>query len=822
MARPTIHRPDRYQIILLILTLVYIVVFTQLAFAQHAGMRTHQSDLGQMDQAIWNSSRGRFLEFSKDGFQSTRLTDHVEPIFILISPTFWVWNDVRAILFLQVLFVAIGVWPLFALARRLIPPLPALAIAIAYLLNPQLQSALLTEFHAIPLAVPLILWAFWAVEARRWRQFVIAAILLALVKEEAALLAAGFGLWAIWRTALVANFRLRISDREIRFGVAILIFGLTWFLLTTFVIIPSHAATVYGVEQSTYFHRYGALGDSPIDILKNLVTRPRLVWQIASEPARAGYVLTLLAAFGFLGLFGLDVLVLSLPVFLANLLSAYPAQYFGEFHYSAPLVPYFAVAAAYGSARLLRLGQHERWGWFKRWGPIILFVWLLLWAGLGYVRGGRAPLGGRYDPTPSTAHHRLLPRFLDQIPADAAVTATAAVHPHISHRQYANQFPAGLTGDHPADWALLDVTTNTDMAPGDLRDAVMTMFAADWGVVDAADGFLLLARNAPAKEIPPAFYDFVRSQGDPDMAAGPLTFLDIQADDRPYWRQTKLVSHWLVGNDFTPGSVRPWLEVRKPDGGLVYTLDDLTPPALVWYPPDQWQPGDLITITTTPLALPADAGVAIAVVHGPDPKQPGDRLPFESVVLDQPLASTPDQTLALVGAFRRGDDDQLRTMPLQSPDDNGIRNASAKFGLPVGGELAVDAYFPAQAAAGGSVPVWLYWLNDLPPGFVPFVHLRQGDSIISQSDGQPHVFLPGARSDSLTDWRQLQLPPAVRSGENLTLVIGFYDPANGQRLDLLDAAGNPAGNEFTLGLIHITPPLKPDQTCALIPTACDD
>ena len=92
--------------------LIYIIVFTQMAFAQHAGMRTHQSDLGQMDQAIWNSSQGRFLEFSKDGFQSTRLTDHVEPIFVLISPIFWLWDDVRAILFLQVVLVAIGVWPL--------------------------------------------------------------------------------------------------------------------------------------------------------------------------------------------------------------------------------------------------------------------------------------------------------------------------------------------------------------------------------------------------------------------------------------------------------------------------------------------------------------------------------------------------------------------------------------------------------------------------------------------------------------------------------------------------------------------------------------
>ena len=39
---------------------------------------------------------------------ATRLTDHVEPILALISPIFWLWDDVRALLLLQVVFVAIG------------------------------------------------------------------------------------------------------------------------------------------------------------------------------------------------------------------------------------------------------------------------------------------------------------------------------------------------------------------------------------------------------------------------------------------------------------------------------------------------------------------------------------------------------------------------------------------------------------------------------------------------------------------------------------------------------------------------------------------
>ena len=159
-------------------------------------------------------------------------------------------------------------------------------------------------------------------------------------------------------------------------------------------------------------------------------------------------------------------------------------RYYGEFHYSAPLVAYFAVAAAYGLGRLWRflarrlnrsspafqqlpaqgagtmaaaaLVQNARTALL----PLVtvgLVVWTLAWSAGIYLHIGRGPLGGRYDPTPVTAHHRLLASFTAQLPAGAVVTATAGVHPHVSHRRYVYQFPLGLDAPVPADWALLDV-----------------------------------------------------------------------------------------------------------------------------------------------------------------------------------------------------------------------------------------------------------------------------------------------------------------------------------------------------------------------------
>ena len=316
-----VRRLDLYRGILLCLILIYVWVFAGLAFAQHAGMLTHKADLGQIDQAVWNSSRGRFLEMTDNGYVATRMSDHVEPILILISPVFWIWDDVRALLLLQIVFVAIGAWPLYELAilqldrlltaseaaqiwvvepiQQLTRPV-ALALAVAYLLAPQLQSAVLTEFHAAPLAVPLLMWAFWSVAARRWGQFALATLLVAGVKEETALLAAGLGVWAVWRWGVIDPGRIRwlslraepaseaasLPVRRLAMAAAITLLVLGWFYVATFVIVPAHAARVYGVAESSYFQRYGALGNSPFDIFKSFYTQPRLVWQIATEPAR--------------------------------------------------------------------------------------------------------------------------------------------------------------------------------------------------------------------------------------------------------------------------------------------------------------------------------------------------------------------------------------------------------------------------------------------------------------------------------------------------------------------------------------------------------
>jgi hypothetical protein len=435
---------------------------------------------------------------------------------------------------------------------------------------------------------------------------------------------------------------------------------------------------------------------------------------------------------------------------------------------------------------------------------------------VSYGLAGRGPGGARYDPTPITAHHRLLPRFLAQIPPDAAVTATAAVHPHVSHRRYVYQFPTGLEAPVPAEWALLDVTTATDMAPGDVRSTVETMLDGEWGVVDAADGFLLLRRGVADKAIPPAFYDFARSQGAVTEDAPPLAFAGVDVLDWPRWRQTWLTTHWQVGPGYDAATMAPALAVRSPAQDTFYRFADAMPPALVWYPPEQWQPGDTVHATTLPLYLPRSWGVTVEQTPG----------------LAWPPAGTlgHNAAAALVAALRRDGDGSLQRVDaalgaedaaarLVARTPAALPQATGRFTLLDGGDLALTARLAqAQVWPGAALDLWLQWAGaGWPQGVDAFVHLRRDGENQDQQDGTPRLFVDyaiGQGQDVWLDWRQLAAPGDVQPGE-WTIAVGLYDPATGQRLLAADGS-----DEIVLGPLEFTGPPVPDQACALVPAAC--
>ncbi|MER2599409.1 MAG: DUF2079 domain-containing protein [Caldilineales bacterium] len=844
--------------------LAFTACFSLLAVDLHAAHRTHKSDLGQMDQAIWNTSQGRFVEESRESGLATRLTDHVEPIFFAVSLLFLVWDDVRALLVLQALALALGAWPLFLIAWRrfggltpgdlaagrirlrssTLPAVVALVFAAAFLLHPSLQAPITAEFHAMPLATPLIAFALLFSERSQWGRFLLMACLVALVQEGAALLTATLGLYVLGRAVwlrLRNNLVVRPTRRMVLAGALALLAGLGWFYVATFVIIPAHASAAYGVSESPYVARFGALGSSFGDVLKTLITRPLRVLEVAAEPLRLAYWPKLLAPAGFFALAAPELLLVGLPLLLANLLSAYPLQYSGQLHYSAPLVPLVVAATIVGSQRLNRAlrrmaaALHSRPLWRLCRSFAVLIVWLGASALLAQITWGYTPIGSQYQfarTTPS-AHTALLARFSAQIPADAPLSATPTLYPHFSHRRYIYQFPVVANSDY----VLLDAAADNSWAahPVVLRDQAAALLASgQWHVLDAADGYLLMQRQAgsPAvtlADLPTEFFSFARATAAPQhpldlLFSGPdgaqlkLVGYDLLPDNQ--WRGTAFRFYWQALTPL-PAEATPRVFFITPDGQTADNSDERPLIQPLWLPPQRWQPGEVIVTDKLTWYLPKTWAIGAGVYQG---GPWGDvQYRWHVLVADQATQPFDYATWTTLGAWQWRNN---RIEPLQPPVFSDLQQTFAGDGWQV---RLTGINEPVRSAPGARVPVLLRWQADgpAPRDLSVFLHVRDAQgNVVAQGDAMPTWFgiLP------TTQWPAAQpvlaahavtLPATLKPGV-YEVWIGWYYWETLERLALLDAAGQAVSNGFVAGRIEVDATLaaRADLPCALIPEAC--
>ena len=632
---------------------LYVLGFGTFSVLKHEAFQTHAADLGNMDQPIWNTLHGRFLEETKDdGSQAPRLTDHFEPIFALVSLSFLIYDDVKAILILQTVVIALGALPVLWLAcDELESEVAGLVFAAVYLLFPALQAANLTEFHAVPLAVSPLLFAFYYTKEKDWPKAWLFAVLAMSAKEEISLLVFMLGLYAL------------LVQRERLMGGLLALVSLAWFGVATFVIIPHFRMTA----ETIYTQRYMSLGGSFKDIVLTLLTKPWVVVGLLLSGPRLAYLGGLLASVGFLSLFDPPTLLLSAPIYLANALSDYPLMYSGELHYSSPVVPFLVVSAIYGA---------KRWvGWLEKFVVTtevvpkaakaattntfrtLVLLWLLL-CSLGYQRlRGFTPLGPNFNVPRITPHHRLFQRFAAQIPPDAVLSTTPPLFPHLTHRRVIYLFPV-VPDD--TEYVLLDVAGVTDIHPNDFHRAYLKLIeGGGFGILDSADGYILLQRGlAGPSELPDAFYDFARMEAPaPDYPmivdfGDSLRLLGFDLVDDWKWHRVRVRLYWQVLREMDC-DYRLYLAFLG-DGGEVLA-DTVRQPMTVpiWYPTSRWRQGEVVAIGTLLMAGLGDSfTLGLGVFEG-EYWEGGKRLPARIVESPYALRFLEDPTWVRLLSFRR-------------------------------------------------------------------------------------------------------------------------------------------------------------------------
>jgi uncharacterized membrane protein len=331
---------------------LYATLMGFIVITRHVALRTHAFDLGQYLQIIWNISRGH-------GPASTLVPtyvvpdrmhawgDHLSPIFYAMAPLQWVAPGAVSVLLAQTVGLALGAIALFAFARGRIGEGPAAAFSLLYLLNPSLQGINVRDIHPAAFAIPLLIAAAWAFDARRYAWCAIALGATMACREDAAVAVVGFATWLA-----LARGRWRVGSALAVVAVAVLAIDVGW-LMPWFL----------GARHYDHLNRYHHLGDSLGQILMTIAFRPWRWIAIAITPAKLLYLAAMLAPLGFLPLLGLRALIAVLPGLAMNLLSVDPKLINYQAQYQAFVLPFLSLAAVEGYARLVNvLGERRIFG----------------------------------------------------------------------------------------------------------------------------------------------------------------------------------------------------------------------------------------------------------------------------------------------------------------------------------------------------------------------------------------------------------------------------------------------------------------------------
>lgn len=360
------------------------VVYGLLGVQQWRGFASRSWDLGIFSELAkaYSELRAPIVPIKGDGVNL--LGDHFHPLLVLLGPVWAVWPSGLALLWTQALLFGLSAIPLTRLAiDRLGPGLGTLA-GLAYAFSFGLQSAADVQFHEIAVAVPLMAFSLTALLRGRIVPALVLAALLVFVKEDLGLTVAVLG-------AVIA---LRRREHRVH-GAVLAAWGLGWFVLSTFVILPL-------LNTAGQYDYTGNLG-SPLDVFF-----PADKWMTVGM---------LLLAAGVVGARS-PLIWLMLPTLAWRFTGTVEFYWTWYWHYNAILVP-IALAALLDALGDRRTGRATAWlaTDAPRPGVLVRTTAVAATAAVTLVLGSQMPIAALARPD-ALAHG---PRW------DAAQAAVAAI-----------------------------------------------------------------------------------------------------------------------------------------------------------------------------------------------------------------------------------------------------------------------------------------------------------------------------------------------------------------------------------------------------------
>jgi uncharacterized membrane protein len=408
----------RWEYLLYVAMLSFVVTLATYSVMRHQNLWSDMYDLGQEVQVHWNTAHLRWFESSVE--VPNNLGDHVTFVDILTAVPYRLFPSPLTLLILQPLIYALGAIAVFRIGRRLLRcEMLAFLAALAYLAQPAAGFAIGYDYHPMVYAAPLALFCFDALlRGQRWWAWML-FILLCACREDAGMTAAAVGVLG-W-----------FAKKHRRTAVAMAVLGMAWFVIAMFFILPAMRG-----GPSDSIEKFAFFGSTSGEVLRNIITRPDMVWARLMEDTRRVTFIPMLST----PWLGASLLTIGgwLSILLTTalgILSESPTKF--AIGYSQPYVvlPIITIAGIMGLRRLIK--------WIppldEPRGKIALAsIWLFVIVAANAHRN--VIIENRWQMSRNPLRDELV-KLAPLIPDDAALSATSKLGPHFAQRPQIAIYP---------------------------------------------------------------------------------------------------------------------------------------------------------------------------------------------------------------------------------------------------------------------------------------------------------------------------------------------------------------------------------------------
>lgn len=410
-----------------VITLSFFVFFLLVLIFRHLNYYTAQYDLGNMDQVMWQTLKGHWFHMIDPGNGAliSRFVYHADVLLLAYLPLYLLAPHPLTLTILQLVAVFSAVFPLFWFARRRLPDWVSAIVALSVLTYPPLLWNVLFDVHAVTLSIPLVLWAVWALDTRRWWIYGVMVFLLPLGKETVGMTVAVLGALVFWK----------VRPRKI--GLVTSLYGLTVTALMMFVVIPS----VRHSSDHFYLRQYAEFGSTTGEVATSIIRQPGKVLGTMFDRDGIKYAFHLLGPLAGIPLLAVPYVLTIGPEFAINTLSSYQGMQTIFFQYTSVITPLLLLSFVIGVGWLWKWTAKYRWLRYAGVAGIVLCQVGFLFYDAPFPVGRHRGVLDAFQASPYRAQVAMLKKSIGE---NEVVSVTNTLGPQFSRRDKLFMFPAGI------------------------------------------------------------------------------------------------------------------------------------------------------------------------------------------------------------------------------------------------------------------------------------------------------------------------------------------------------------------------------------------